>query len=77
MPRKSRRSRRPRRRRRMVRRRPRIGKSLFGNSRVVKLKWVTLGQIPTLLGVPGSLAVRCGGAGAPFAGGGQPRGWIS
>ncbi len=76
MPRKYRKSRRPRRTRRRRRRRVfRPMKALLGNSRVVKLKWATSGQIPTLLGVPGSLAIRCGGAGAPFLGGGQPRGW--
>lgn len=71
-------SRKYKRRRRMVRRRrrrPRIQKSLLGNSRIVRLKYVTMGQIPTLLGIPGSISIRAGGAGAPFPGGGQPRGW--
>ncbi len=71
-------SRKYKRRRRMVRRRRRTfrpQKTLLGNSRVVRLSYVTMGQIPTLLGIPGSISIRAAGAGSPFPGGGQPRGW--
>lgn len=76
-----RKSRRPRRRRynRRARKlqvaRPR--RSLFGNSVVVKLKYVYLGQISTLVGIPIPLSFRANGPYDPDValGGSQPRGW--
>ena len=51
---------------------------LFGNSKVVKLKYVHIGQIPlTALGNPSHLSFRCNSIFDPDValGGGQPRGY--
>jgi len=53
-------------------------KSLFGDSKFVRLKFVKLGQIPTVpaLGIPLATTIRANGAGSPVVGdSGQPRGW--
>ncbi len=78
-----RKSRKPRRRRRYKRSRAsrmqvaRPRRSLFGNSLVVKMKYVYLGQISTLVGIPIPLSFRANGPYDPDValGGTQPRGW--
>lgn len=66
-------------RRRRRRRRPRVGRSLLGLSRVIRMKYVFLGQIPVETAgiLPFTVSFRANGASDPFVGfgQGQPRGW--